>query len=290
MTFPHPRPAAPASSRAVPQWTTRSLDKVLGHPRTTRAARVLARRVLIPLARHRARTRVDRLASGQVTIVTVNWNSWDYLTVLLDVVRRRSPVGTRILVVDNGSTDGSRRHLRHRDDVETLFLPVNLGHEIALDLGVLSCRTEFFIVLDVDAFPLHNRWTSELLTPLDHGAEVSGARLWRPYVHPCCLAMRTARFVTRGHSFRSDYRPRTESAVASGDVGEELSAREAPRLHFFDISSQRGPGDIGTVFGDLVYHNFYGTRFGGGKAVLDKHITPGDPRAAWAEALERYVR
>ena len=80
------------------------------------------------------------------------------------------------------------------------------------------------------------------------------------------------------------------SRIASGDVGEEISAREAPHLHFFDISSQRGPGDIGTVFSDVVYHNFYGTRFGAGQAELDSGIVPDDPRSAWAEALDRYVR
>ena len=73
--------------------------------------------------------------------------------------------------------------------------------------------------------------------------------------------MRKARFVEQGHSFRSHYQPREEGRDASGDVGEEISAAEAPNLHFFEVTSQRGPGDVGTVFGDLVYHNFYATRF-----------------------------
>ena len=268
------------------------LTRITGDRRTVRAARALTWRLAVPLARRRARARAraGSLASGEVTVITVNWNSWDYLTVVLDVVRRLSPPGTRVLVVDNGSVDGSRRGLEKGTDVETIFLPINLGHDLALDLGVLSCRTEFFITLDVDAFPLHEQWISELLEPLHQGAEISGARLWRPFVHPCCLAMRTARFVLRGHSFRAHYRPHTGSRVASGDVGEEISAREAPNLHFFDISSQRGPGDIGTVFGDVVYHNFYGTRFGAGQAELDSGIVPDDPRSAWAEALDRYAR
>lgn len=180
--------------------------------------------------------------------------------------------------------------LARNDGLDTILLPANVGHELALDLGVLSCRTEFFVALDVDAFPIHDRWIERLLEPLLAEAQVSGARLWRPYVHPCCLAMRTARFVSRGHTFKSDYSPHTATNIASGDVGEAVSAKEAPRLHFFDISSQRGPGDIGTIFGDLVYHNFYGTRFGAGQEELDNGITPNDPRAAWDEVLSRYVR
>jgi hypothetical protein len=101
--------------------------------------------------------------------------------------------------------------------------------------------------------------------------------------------MRTARFVGAGHSFRSHYEPETDFGPASGDVGEDMSAREAPRLHFFEVTSQRGPGDVGTVFGELVYHNFYGTRFGAGHSTLDGGIRPDDPRIAWAEAVRQYA-
>ena len=223
-------------------------------------------------------------------MLTVNWNSWSHLAVLIDVVSRRSPAATEILVVDNGSVDESRRRLSGEPGVKVVKLPVNLGHELALDIGVLLCETEYVVVLDVDAFPLHDRWLEELLEPLASGARISGARLNREYVHPCCWAMRTARFVEQGHSFRSDYRPRAPGRDASGDVGEAISAREAPHLHFFDVVSQRGPGDVGTVFGDLVYHNFYATRFRATpQRTLDEVVAAGDPERAWEEALQRYV-
>jgi len=103
--------------------------------------------------------------------------------------------------------------------------------------------------------------------------------------------MRTARFVEQGHSFRSDYRPRQAGRDASGDVGEIMSAREAPHLHFVEVTSQRGPGDVGTVFGDVVYHNFYATRFRAtGAATLDEHVSAEDAERAWEEALRRYGR
>jgi hypothetical protein len=146
------------------------------------------------------------------------------------------------------------------------------------------------ITLDVDAFPLHDRWLEELLAPLRAGVRVSGARLNREYVHPCCWAMRTARFVTQGHSFRERYRPRAEGRDASGEVGEAISVREMPALHFFEITRQRGPGDIGTVFGDIVYHNFYSTRFLATRdRFLDDVVEQPDAERAWSEAVARYV-
>jgi glycosyltransferase involved in cell wall biosynthesis len=224
-----------------------------------------------------------------VTIVTVNWNSSRYLEVLLRLVRRRSPTSTCILVVDNGSTDESRALLARHPDVDVVKLPLNVGHELALDIGFLQTDTEYVVALDVDAFPLHHRWLDELLAPLSAGYEISGAHLNREYVHPCCLAMRTARFVQRKHSFRSHYQPRVGDQDASGDVGEQMSLREAGRLFLFEPTRQRGPGDVGTVFGDLVYHNFYSTRFEETESdVLDTQVTRADPSRAWEEALARY--
>jgi glycosyltransferase involved in cell wall biosynthesis len=264
---------------------------VSGHKAARKVGQILGWRLAVPLLRARARRRLDRLEPGTATVVTVNWNSWPFLEVLLDLVARRSPAGTRVIAVDNGSTDGSRERIADRADADGLLLPANVGHELALDLGVLLCRTESVVALDVDAFPLHDDWLDRLLAPLDEGAQITGARLNREYVHPCCWAMRMRRFVERGHSFRAHYQPRVGDRDASGDVGEEMSAAEAPHLHFFEVTSQRGPGDVGTVFGDLVYHNFYSTRFNAtNETTLDGVVDAGEPGRAWEEALRRYGR
>lgn len=259
-------------------------------PAAKKAAQIVGWRLAVPALRARARRRLGKLRPGAATVVTVNWNSWPHLEVLIDVVRRRSPAGTRIIAVDNGSADDSRERIAAAEGVDGLLLPVNVGHELAMDLGVLLAETEYVVALDVDAFPLHDDWLQRLLAPLSEGAQVSGARLNREYVHPCCWAMRKARFVERGHSFRAHYQPREEGRDASGDVGEEISAAEAPHVHFFEVTSQRGPGDVGTVFGNLVYHNFYATRFNAtSDQTLDGVVAADDPGRAWEEALQRYV-
>ena len=244
------------------------------------AARRAAADVVVPAVRRRSRRRLPALAPG-VTVVTVSWNSLAYLQVLADVVGRRSPAGTRLLVVDNASGDGTRRWLRGRPDLDRLLLPVNLGHEVALDLGFLVARTEVVVALDVDAFPLQDDWLAELRGRLDAGAAVAGARLNRDYVHPCCLAMRLPDFVAQGLSFRS---------TASTAPGELLSARVSGPRSYLEVTGRRGPGDVGTVFGDLIYHNFYSTRFAlEGSDVLDGRVRADDPRVAWAEAVARWT-
>src|SRR3954451_21498907 len=116
-------------------------------PAARKLAQIVGWRLLVPALRARSRRRRARLQPGATTVVTVNWSSWPHLEVLIDVVRRRSPAGTRIIAVDDGSKDESRARLGGRSDVKALKLPLNLGHELAMDIGVLQVETEFVVAL-----------------------------------------------------------------------------------------------------------------------------------------------
>ena len=201
-----------------------TLRRLGRRPTARRLAQFVGCHAAIPLLRARARRRLAQLEPGRATVVTINWNSWRHAAVLIDTVSRRSPAGTRIIVVDNGSEDGSPAALRAEERVQAVRLPLNLGHELALDIGVLLAETEFVVALDIDAFPLRDDWLQALLGPLDAGAQVSGARLNREYVHPCCWAMRTARFVERD----TPSAPNTGRGMG-GKTHRETSARRSPR-------------------------------------------------------------
>jgi glycosyltransferase involved in cell wall biosynthesis len=235
------------------------------------------------------------------TVVIVNWNSVDFLTVTLDAVERySSPDTSDILVVDNDSHDGSRDHLATRRRVRTIRLPRNVGHPVALDIGVLLSRREFFITLDVDAFPIEQDWIDRLLAPLSLGsADVSGVHVRNGFIHPCCLAMRLDRFVRQGHTFQSRYGSRgqlassvDDTSAGNWDVGWLISMRE-PRRFLFERTRCTGPGDIGSVWKGLIYHNFYSTRFGSTVAPTDEELEVGVSRsaalAAWDQAVLRYL-
>lgn len=212
-----------------------------------------------------------------VTVVTVNWNSLPFLRGMLDAIRAMSPPDTKILVVDNGSSDGSVEYLRGRDDVRLMRLPVNLGHGVALDLGVATVDTEYLAVLDVDAFPISPTWLDESIAALEQGAQVAGAHMHRNFVHPCFLVTRTKVL----HDLDLTFRPvgslasLGRSAPLFLDVGEALAQRVIVKfggggaLHFFEITDALGPGPAGAVFGGLVYHNMYATQGTGQHNALD---------------------
>ena len=224
-------------------------------------------------------------------MIAVNFNTLPYLQVMVHGVRRYSPADTKILIVDNSSTDRSLEWIRAQSGLELIRLPVNVNHGPAMDIGIYKCRTSHFIALDIDAFPISNTWISEMLEPLKSGSRVAGAAIpWghiQPYVHACCLAMETARFVERHHTF---------CIGPDWDTAQRISQREFPAIHTIPPTSSRGPAAVGTVFGGVVYHNFYSARF----AATDRdEIDEGDPgedmvvrrndaESAWGEAVALY--
>jgi glycosyltransferase involved in cell wall biosynthesis len=211
------------------------------------------------------------------TVVTVNWNSLPFLRVMLDAVRAMSPPETKILVIDNGSNDGSVAYLRTRNDVRVVRLPLNVGHGVGLDIALALVRTEYVAVLDIDAFPISHQWLLQSTAALEDGAQVAGAHMHRNFIHPCFLVVRSRLVRDYGLTFRpvGSLRSGSTRAPLFLDVGEALSQRVIVKfgggqaLHPFEITSTRGPGVDGAVFGNLVYHNMFATQGTGRKQAVD---------------------
>jgi len=263
--------------------------------RLRRLARLLRPRMLRRLVAsgvvHRAtrhRSPID--GSGVAEVVIVNWNTLPYLQVALTQLRRFRYPGMRVLVIDNGSTDGSVAYLRETELCDSILLRRNVGHATALDWGFLTSRAEFVVALDVDAFPINAAWLDALLDPLRLGARVAGAHLHRDYVHPCFMALQASRFRERQHSFQTVGSRGGAFGVDDLDTGEQISLREPGRLSFLEPTEMRGPGCLGTIFGDVVYHNFYAWRHQQGKRpLIDGFVHYAETQKAWLEALDRFT-
>jgi glycosyltransferase involved in cell wall biosynthesis len=244
-----------------------------------RATRLLAG-TAAGVSRLAARHRRAPLEPDRFTVITVNWNTAEFLGDLIRGVRRFSP-DAELLVVDNASDDDSRTVIRDLG-VPSLLLPVNLGHGPALDLGVGRVRTEFFATLDVDAFPVREGWLDALRAELDAGNVVVGGHMHRGFAHPSMLAMRTADFRARRHSFiRSHWQGGEFVHGRSWDVAERISMREPGRVALIEPSEVRGPGVIGTVYGGLVYHNWF--------SAQGPEERRREARVAWQEAVHRFL-
>lgn len=215
----------------------------------------------VKAARLRGRLRLRRLRDG-VTVVIVNWNTRDVTADAIRAVQHFSSCDVRILVVDNGSTDGSREMLRNWPGVETMLLRANAGHGPALDLAVCSVRTRIAVTLDSDAVPLSDDWLEPAVAPVRSGrAVLAGSRSRRNFVHPIYLAVDVAEFVRRGLSFQVHrLRDVDDDAARWGenawDTAELMTPMLAPaEVVFVERTPNAVDGLPGMTAGGVVYHH-----------------------------------
>jgi hypothetical protein len=231
--------------------------------------------VKVARARARLRLRVRGLEQG-VTVVIVSWNTRDVLADVLRAVRQLSPADTRILVVDNASTDGTRAMLEGWPGIRTMRLPGNAGHGVALDLALCSVRTRVAVTLDSDAIPLQTGWLAPAVGPIRSGSAVlAGLRARRDFVHPVYLAIDTAAFLRRRLSFQVHVQPGVRGdAVQWGknawDTAELLTPRLArDEVVLIDRTDNPAPDLPGMTTGGVVYHH------GGMSRASDGGLTEG---------------
>jgi hypothetical protein len=247
--------------------------------------RALARRA-VAIVRRRHRRVVERPG---VTVVTVTWNSLDYLRGCLAGVRKYTEQPIDILVIDNHSTDGTTEFLATQADARAVRLPLNVGHGLGLDLAFALAQTEFVVVLDVDAFPISNEWLATVLEPLEAGSVVAGAYVQRAFIHPSFLAMRRRDYLRLNLEFVPVGAPTAPGSIPRGlfmDVAEALCQTVAvvegsAVLHRVPITADSGNHLVGSIYGGVVYHNFYSTQ---GKPEL-----VAASKRAWSEAVARYL-
>lgn len=85
-----------------------------------------------------------------VSVITLNWNRKKDLLRTLDSIRQQTYSPKEILMVDNGSTDGSVEAVRQQHpEVEIIELPQNLGVQ-GYNEGMTQARGEFVLLIDND--------------------------------------------------------------------------------------------------------------------------------------------
>jgi glycosyltransferase involved in cell wall biosynthesis len=103
------------------------------------------------------------------------YNERAHVTSVLDEVKKYA---TDILVVDDGSTDGTRELLAERDDVDVIVHPENRGYGAALQTAfeyAVVLRYDVLVTIDCDGQHEPQRIT-QLAAECQHADIVSGSR------------------------------------------------------------------------------------------------------------------
>jgi GT2 family glycosyltransferase len=87
--------------------------------------------------------------AAPIAIVIPSWNSLGDLGGCLESVRAQAAVEVELLVIDNGSSDGTVAFLE-REGIDHVALPRNLGFARAVNLGVSRTRSPLVMPLNAD--------------------------------------------------------------------------------------------------------------------------------------------
>lgn len=115
---------------------------------------------------------------GVVSVVIPVLNNWHLTQACLDhVARTTAHVPTEIVVVDNGSDDGTPAGLSARSDVDVVVRnDHNLGFAAASNQGIAASKGQYVCVLNNDTEPV-DAWLDELLIALHTpGTGLAGPR------------------------------------------------------------------------------------------------------------------
>jgi GT2 family glycosyltransferase len=121
-----------------------------------------------------------------VTVVIVNYNGGEHLLRCLACLAGQETPPERIVLVDNGSTDGSATAVREwvaRDGrlatrLEQLDSSVNAGFAAANNRAIEDCTTEFVALLNPDAFP-DRGWLTALVAAARQYPEAASFGSWQ---------------------------------------------------------------------------------------------------------------
>ncbi len=104
----------------------------------------------------------DVIYRYNISVVIPNWNGLNYLKACLLSLRNQTLNNFEVIVVDNGSEDGSVRFIKAEYPwVNLIELPQNLGFAVACNCGIKSAQGEYIAILNNDT-EVEPRWLENL--------------------------------------------------------------------------------------------------------------------------------
>lgn len=108
----------------------------------------------------------------ETSLIIVNWNGRDLLGDCLPSLEKQTEAAKEIIVVDNGSSDGSVEFLKLSfPSVKVIELDKNYGFAKANNIGIRLARGSRIALLNNDTV-VDSRWLAELNQTLDNHPEV----------------------------------------------------------------------------------------------------------------------
>ncbi|HEY6537538.1 MAG TPA: glycosyltransferase family 2 protein [Candidatus Dormibacteraeota bacterium] len=166
-----------------------------------------------------------KAASPAVALVVVNWNGRADCEAMLASVRAQTQAPQELVVVDNGSRDGSREWFESHKDVHVIANAENVGFAAAVNQGLRASAAPYVLLCNLDV-TLDPDFISAALARAESAPDIGsvGGRLRRP-------ASTVTRLDTTGHLlYRSGW-------VVNRDQGAPDDGRRQQAEEVFGVSA-----------------------------------------------------
>ncbi|MCC6977466.1 MAG: glycosyltransferase family 2 protein [Candidatus Melainabacteria bacterium] len=115
------------------------------------------------------------MANPLISVVIPNWNGKKFLAGCLDSLKAQTYEPIEVVIVDNGSKDGSVEYLQENyPEVKLVTFPVNTGFSPAVNAGIKASTGEMVALLNNDTVVDPN-WMSELIKAMNEHPEAGSA-------------------------------------------------------------------------------------------------------------------
>ncbi|MBI3862380.1 MAG: glycosyltransferase [Planctomycetia bacterium] len=118
-----------------------------------------------PTESHAEPAQAPTIDYGKTSIILATCGQLEYTRLCLDSIRSRTPEDFELIVVDNGSTDGTVEFLRSCADVTLILNFENRGFPAAANQGMLAATGRNILLLNNDTV-VTTKWLERLLAAL----------------------------------------------------------------------------------------------------------------------------
>ena len=126
-----------------------------------------------------------------IVIITVNWNSYDFLDLMIESLELYSKLPYQLIVIDNSI---EKREIK-RPRVHQFPMVNNIGHGRGLNHGVAKAHElfpdwPFLMFLDVDCHFLTHGWEPAFIRKMDRYDILAGKGVAAKPIRPACMFMK----------------------------------------------------------------------------------------------------
>jgi len=119
-----------------------------------------------------------------VSTILVNFNGKRYTQACIESLRKMNYKNYEIIVVDNGSTDGSKELFSNMPDIKFIDAKANVGFAKANNLGVKNANpnAKYVVLLNNDTF-VEKNWLKEAIAPFEKDPNLGAgmAKIYNKY-------------------------------------------------------------------------------------------------------------